>query len=124
MISDQKIIEKHLQQLLFDIKRGFLQYVVLSLIDQGPQYAYEIKEKVYAVTGGTFDIDRNNLYKKLRTLEHEGILKSLEKPSDHGANRKYYSLTPFGKNFLKEVSSLMQPVIESFYNRMRDLDIG
>jgi len=123
MNTERAIIEKHLEQLLFDIKRGFLQYVVLSLIDQGPKYAYEIKLKVYSVTGGTFDIDRNNLYKKLRTLEHEGILKSSEKPSDQGANRKYYSLTPFGKNFLKEVSSLMQPVIESFYNRMQTLDI-
>jgi len=123
MNTERAIIEKHLEQLLFDIKRGFLQYVVLSLIDQGPKYAYEIKVKVYAVTGGTFDIDRNNLYKKLRTLEHEGILKSFEQPSDQGANRKYYSLTPFGKSFLKEVSSLMQPVIESFYNRMQTLDI-
>ena len=124
MNADRKTIEKHMGQLLFDIKRGFLQYVVLSLIDQGPKYAYEIKEKVYAVTGGTFDIDRNNLYKKLRTLEHEGILKSSEKPSEHGANRKYYSLTPFGKSFLKEVSSLMHPVIESFYNRMQKLGSG
>ena len=124
MNPGQKIIKKHMEQLLFDIKRGFLQYVVLSLIDQGPQYAYEIKEKVYAVTGGTFNIDRNNLYKKLRTLEHEGILKSFEKPSEHGANRKYYSLTPFGKSFLKEVTSLMRPVIESFYSRMQKLDIG
>ena len=124
MNAERAIIEKHMEQLLFDIKRGFLQFVVLSLIDQGPKYAYEIKVRVLSVTGGTFDIDRNNLYKKLRTLEHEGILKSFEKPSDHGANRKYYSLTPFGKSFLKEVSSLMQPVIESFYNRMQTLDIG
>lgn len=124
MNADQKIIKKHMDQLLFDIKRGFLQYVVLSLIDQGPQYAYEIKERVLEVTGGTFDIDRNNLYKKLRTLEHEGILKSFERPSEYGANRKYYSLTPFGKSFLHEVSSLMHPVIESFYERMRKLDIG
>ncbi len=121
MNSERKIIEKHLGQLLFDIKRGFLQYVVLSLIEKKSQYAYEIKENVYTVTGGTFDIDRNNLYKKLRTLEQEGIVKSYEKASDHGANRKYYSLTPFGKNFLKEVSSLMQPVIESFYNRMNKI---
>lgn len=124
MNTDQKIIKKHMDQLLFDIKRGFLQYVVLSLIDQGPQYAYEIKERVLEVTGGTFDIDRNNLYKKLRTLEQEGILKSFERPSEYGANRKYYSLTPFGKSFLKEVSSLMHPVIDSFYERMHKLHIS
>jgi PadR family transcriptional regulator PadR len=121
MSKDVKIIEKHLEQLLFDIKRGFLQFVVLSLINQTPRYAYEIKEKVFEVTEGTFDIDRNNLYKKLRTLEHEGILKSFEKPSEQGANRKYYSLTPFGKKFYREVSGLMGPVIESFYQRMQNL---
>ncbi|MCX8043469.1 MAG: PadR family transcriptional regulator, partial [Desulfobacterota bacterium] len=76
MKKDSAIIQRHINQLLFDIKRGFLQFVVLSLIDQEPKYAYEIKQKVYQITGNTFDIDRNNLYKKLRTLEREGILKS------------------------------------------------
>lgn len=116
--SEARIIEKHLDQLLFDIKRGFLQFTVLALINQGPKYAYEIKAEVFRVTGGTFDIDRNNLYKKLRTLEQEGILKSIEKSSEMGANRKYYSLTPFGKKFFKEVSKLMVPVVDSFYNKI------
>jgi PadR family transcriptional regulator PadR len=118
-LKEEQIVEKHTNQLLFDVKRGFLQFIVLSLIDQGPTYAYEIKEEVFRATGGTFDIDRNNLYKKLRTLEREGILKSAEKPSVQGANRKYYSLTPFGKRFLKEISKLMVPVIDSFYENIR-----
>lgn len=119
--SEDRIIEKHLDQLLFDIKRGFLQFTVLALINQGPKYAYEIKSDVFRVTGGTFDIDRNNLYKKLRTLEQEGILKSTEKSSEMGANRKYYSLTPFGKKFFQEVAKLMVPVVDSFYNKIHEL---
>jgi len=113
--KEARIIKRHTEQLLFDIKRGFLQFVVLSLINKKPKYAYEIKDNIYTITNGTFDIDRNNLYKKLRTLEHEGILKSSEEPSAQGANRKYYSLTPFGRKFLKEISKLMVPVIDSFY---------
>jgi len=123
MKKDSLIIQRHMQQLLFDIKRGFLQFVVLSLINQQPKYAYDIKQKVYQITGGTFDIDRNNLYKKLRTLEQEGILKSFEKPSRQGANRKYYALTPFGKKFYNEIATLMKPVIESFYERMKNINI-
>ena len=118
---EEKIINKHVEQLLFDIKRGFLQFIVLSLINKRPKYAYEIKDDVYKITGGTFDIDRNNLYKKLRILEREGILSSTEEPSTQGANRKYYTLTPFGKRFLKEVAKLMVPVIESFYENIRKL---
>ncbi|MCX8042603.1 MAG: PadR family transcriptional regulator, partial [Desulfobacterota bacterium] len=92
-------------------------------IDQEPKYAYEIKQKVYQITGNTFDIDRNNLYKKLRTLEREGILKSFNKPSSKGADRKYYALTPFGKKFYRDIASLMKPVIDSFYERMRHIPL-
>ncbi len=116
--TEQQIIDKHIEQLLFDIKRGFLQFIVLSLIDKQPKYAYEIKSDIFRITNGTFDIDRNNLYKKLRTLEQEGILRSSEEPSVQGANRKYYSLTPFGKKFLKEISKLMVPVVDSFYGNI------
>jgi DNA-binding PadR family transcriptional regulator len=116
--TEQEIINKHIEQLLFDIKRGFLQFLVLSLIDRQPKYAYEIKSDIYRLTNGTFDIDRNNLYKKLRILEQEGILKSSEEPSLQGANRKYYSLTAFGKNFLSQISKLMVPVVESFYGNV------
>jgi len=121
MKKDQTIIERHMEQLLFDIKRGFLQFVVLSIIEQEPKYAYEIKHQVYQVTGGAFDIDLNNLYKKLRSLENEKILKSTEKPSSQGANRKYYSLTPFGNKFFSEVLTLMNPVIGLFYGRMQKI---
>jgi len=120
-INEQQIMSKHLGQLQFDIKRGFLQFIVLSLISRGPKYAYEIKDEIYKATEGSFDIDRNNLYKKLRTLEAEGILKSVKEPSAQGANRKYYSLTTFGRSFLKEISALMIPVIDSFYKNIASL---
>ncbi len=114
----EEIIKSYMDQMVFDLKRGFLQFIVLSLISQEPKYAYQIKDEVYEITGGEFDIDRNNLYKRLRTMEAEGILKSREKPSVQGANRKYYSLTPFGKKFFRDISSILNPVIESFYERV------
>jgi len=44
------IIEKHIDQLLFDLKRGFLQFVTLHLISQKPRYAYDIKEEILSIT--------------------------------------------------------------------------
>jgi len=116
---EQKVIDAHIGQLLFDVKRGFLQFIVIALIDQRPRYAYEIKNEVFKITRGTFDIDRNNLYKKLRTLEADNILVSTKEPSRQGANRKYYALTAFGKKFLVAMSRLMLPVIDSFYENMQ-----
>ncbi len=109
-----RIIKRHMDQLIFDLKRGFLQFTALVLVNQSAKYAYEIKAEVLKITNGLFDIDRNNLYKKLRALEKDGILKSFTKPSDQGANRKYYSLTPFGKKLLDEMYGLLQPVMNTF----------
>jgi PadR family transcriptional regulator PadR len=121
MASDNHndIIEKQTNQLVFDLKRGFLQFVTLYLISQQPRYAYEIKDEILRISGGTFDIDRNNLYKKLRVLEKEGFLKSQLEPSQQGADRKYYSITPFGKKLFNEMYQLLIPVMGSLHKRIK-----
>ena len=112
-------IKKHIDQLNFDLKRGFLQFVTIHLISQGPKYAHEIKEEILNITRGNFDIDMNNLYKKLRLLEKDGFLKSCLKPSNYGANRKYYAITPFGRKLHNQMHQLLIPVMASLHNRIR-----
>jgi len=113
------IIQKQIEQLLFDLKRGFLQFVTLHLISEKARYAYEIKGEILKITRGTFDIDKNNLYKKLRVMEKDGILKSHLKPSLQGADRKYYSITPFGKKLFNEMYQLLIPVMASLHKSIR-----
>lgn len=109
-----RIVRRHMDQLVFDLKRGFLRFATLALINQGAKYAYEIKAEILKITNGLFDIDRNNLYKKLRALEKDGLLKSYAEPSAQGANRKYYDLTPFGKKLLVDMYGLLRPVMDTF----------
>ena len=71
-LSEKKIIKQHHDQIVFDLKRAFLQSVTLLLINKSPKYNYEIKAEILRLTKGGFDIDRNNLYKRLRTLEKDG----------------------------------------------------
>ena len=118
-LEKDEIIKRQIDQLTFDLKRGFLQFVTLFLINQGPKYTYEIKDDVLKLSGGAFDIDRNNLYKKLRSLEKEGILKSHKEPSMQGADRKYYALTPFGKKLYSEMYQLLMPVMSSLHRTMK-----
>ena len=119
MLNKKDVIEKEIEQLVFDLKRGFIQFVTLYLICEKPRYAYEIKENILKITRGTFDIDRNNLYKKLRALERDGFLKSQLKSSDQGANRKYYSITPYGKKLYKEMYQILIPVMASLHQRFK-----
>ena len=118
-MNEKDVVKKELEQLIFDLKRGFIQFVTLYLICKKPRYAYEIKEDILKLTRGAFDIDRNNLYKKLRMLEKDGFLKSQLEPSNHGANRKYYSITPYGKKLYKEMCQILIPVMSSLHQRFR-----
>jgi len=108
-----KIASKYHDQIVFDLKRGFLQFITLMLISKGPKYAYEIKADILRYTRGGFDIDKNNLYKKLRSLERDGILKSKMEPSLRGAQRKYYMLTGLGQKLFSETYNLLFPLMES-----------
>ena len=118
-MDKNNIIKKQIDQLNLDLKRGFLQFVTLHLISQKPRYAYEIKEEILTITRGAFDIDKNNLYKKLRLLEKDGILKSQLKHSSHGADRKYYSITLFGTKLYNEMYQLLIPVMSSLQKRIK-----
>ena len=119
-MDNHTIIKRQIDQLNFDLKRGFLQFVTLHLILQKPRYAYEIKEEILQITRGAFDIDRNNLYKKLRLMEKDDILKSQLKPSNLGADRKYYSITPFGRKLHKEMYQILIPVMSSLSKRIQN----
>ena len=120
-MDKNNIIKKQIDQLNFDLKRGFLQFVTLHLISQKPRYVYEIKEEILTITRGAFDIDRNNLYKKLRLLEKDGILRSQLKHSSHGADRKYYSITLFGTKLYTEMHQLLIPVMSSLHKRIKHI---
>lgn len=110
---EKKIVKKYHDQIVFDLKRGFLQFMTLLIINRGPKYAYEIKADILKMTMGGFDVDRNNLYKKLRSLERDGILRSHMEPSERGANRKYYTITSMGKKLLDKNSDLLFPLMKS-----------
>ena len=108
-----KIKKKYHGQMVFDLKRGFLQFITLVIISESPKYVYEIKAEILKQTRGGFDIDRNNLYKKLRSLESDGVLKSHMEPSARGAQRKYYMLTRLGSALLRETHDMLYPLMAS-----------
>jgi PadR family transcriptional regulator PadR len=110
---EKDIVKQHHDQIVFDLKRAFLQFITLFLINQGPKYTYEIKAEILKLSKGGFDIDRNNLYKKLRSLEKNGLLTSQLEPSIKGAQRKYYTITPQGKTLLNKSRDTLYPLLSS-----------
>ncbi len=84
------------------MKKGILEYCILSVISKGETYASDIldemKKSELIVVEGT-------LYPLLTRLKNDGLLSYYWVESKSGPPRKYYQLTKEGKSFLKELKT-------------------
>lgn len=82
------------------IARGTLEYCILLMLSQKHCYGYEILQRLsrYPILTST----ESTVYPLLRRLQKENYLQSVWQDSAEGLPpRKYYSLTPEGKEYLK-----------------------
>lgn len=82
------------------MRKGILEYCILSIIDQGEIYASDI---ISQLKDAELIIVEGTLYPLLTRLKNAGLLKYNWQESAQGPPRKYYSLTETGKLFLKEL---------------------
>ena len=77
--------------------KGSLTTIVLKLLSEGEKmYGYEITKKVKELTAGELTLTEGALYPALHKLEGEGLLTvTMERIGNRP--RKYYSLTPRGR---------------------------
>lgn len=84
------------------MRKGVLEYCILSVLKEGDKYASEIlitlKEAKMLVVEGT-------IYPLLMRLKNAGLLQYHWQESSSGPPRKYYQLTQDGKAFLKELNA-------------------
>lgn len=74
--------------------RNFLQCCVLLLLRERPAHGYELLERLKPF--GIADGDPGNLYRRLRSLEHQGMVRSEWEMSGAGPRRRKYHLTESG----------------------------
>ncbi len=81
---------------------GSTTLLVLSLLDRGEMYGYEIITELARRSDDTFQLKEGTLYPLLHQLERERAVESFEKPSPQGRMRKYYRITKKGRGLLEE----------------------
>lgn len=90
------------------MRKGVLEFCILSIIAQGEVYPSDIiskmKEAKLMVVEGT-------LYPLLTRLKNQGLLAYTWKESTSGPPRKYYILTPIGEQFLNELNITWQELV-------------
>ncbi len=82
------------------MRKGILEYCILSILDKQEAYPSEILE---ALKEAKLIVVEGTLYPLLTRLKNSELLTYRWEESPSGPPRKYYSLTKMGKTFLEEL---------------------
>jgi PadR family transcriptional regulator PadR len=78
---------------------GFLELCLLSALATEPDYGFGLAQRL--TTAGFGDIPGGTLYPALLRLEQQGWVSTEWVASGSGPRRKYYHLTPAGREILR-----------------------
>ena len=80
--------------------RGAGPVAVLQLLSGGEMYGYELVQALSKSSAGALDMGQSTLYPMLYNLEAKELVQSEWRETDSGRRRKYYTLTPTGRERL------------------------
>lgn len=75
--------------------------LILSVLDEGADYGYQIIQRIDQLSGGRLQWTTGTLYPTLHALENEGLVASQWREVENAPRRKYYRLTPAGREALE-----------------------
>ena len=84
-----------------DILRGHTDTIILAQLAAGDSYGYEIGKNVSQLSGGACGFKEATLYTAFRRLEQNGMISSYWGQEGPGARRRYYAITPAGRDQLE-----------------------
>jgi PadR family transcriptional regulator, regulatory protein PadR len=85
-----------------ELSAGIVSLVLLALLEraQEPLYGYQIAKTLEGASVDGLPLKQGTLYPVLRSLEVGELLASRVEPSVSGPPRRYYSITPLGREAL------------------------
>ena len=92
------------------MRKGVLEYCILSILKSGEAYPSEIIEKLKE---GKLIVVEGTLYPLLTRLKNAEILTYRWEESKSGPPRKYYQLTKKGEEFLKELETTWNDLVKA-----------
>lgn len=84
-----------------DIIRGHTDTILLAHLIEKNSYGYEINKAIKEKTNNEYELKEATLYTSFRRLEEAGYITSYWGDQNTGARRKYYSITPTGREAYK-----------------------
>lgn len=79
-----------------ELKRGTIELVLLTLLEERERYGYEIVAAIEERSGGRLEVRDGTLYPVLYRLEEAGFVEPRWETQERGVPRKYYRITDEG----------------------------
>ena len=98
----QYVIMRHMSMFDRELKKGSADLLMLSLLEVRARHGYEISKIIEARSGGTLKFKVASLYPLLYRLEDRGLIAGRWVEKAGQRRRRYYRLTPAGRQALKE----------------------
>ena len=96
---DDAAIDRKFQK---ELNAGIAELVLIAVLGraEAPVYGYQIAKEIEQGGAGLPGIKLGTLYPVLRSLQKSGLLESNVEPSVTGPPRRYYRITPAGRETL------------------------
>jgi DNA-binding PadR family transcriptional regulator len=96
-----------------------LSYYVLLALGDGAAHGWAVIRRIRELTEGAADPSSGSLYLAMVRLEDDGLIAESPTPAGDDARRRYYRLTPFGRDVARAESQRLERLIR----RARALDL-
>lgn len=93
--------------------RGAGALAVLTLLDRGEMYGYELVEALERESGGLLEMGQSTVYPLLYSLERQAFVRSVRRSTESGRVRKYYHLTTEGERHLATQRSQWHTLVDA-----------
>ena len=77
-----------------------IELLVLTMLSAGDRHGYGLRQDIVTQTQGRVTLEAGNLYRHIRNLEDEGMVREAGAKSEEGERRIYYTLLPLGRKVL------------------------
>ena len=92
------------------MRKGLLEYCILSIINRDEAYASDILE---TLKDAQLVVVEGTVYPLLTRMKNEGLLSYRWQESTEGPPRKYYALTDEGRNLFSQLDEEWQSICQA-----------
>jgi DNA-binding PadR family transcriptional regulator len=101
------------------LRKGSTPMLILSVLSSGKMYGYQIMRELEGRSEGYFTMTAALLYPALHQLEQDGLVSSQWEDGQGRRQRKYYTISPAGRQALETSRSEWQRFVDSLQKTLR-----